>query len=82
MPNKLCPCGALATWDYAPAPIGRSRAFCDDCVPRGCSCNAIGYPYDEDMDEYTGEEEQERDERGRLLPCIEYDFDENGWPED
>lgn len=31
----ICDCGKKATWMYMP---GDSVA-CDDCVPRGCSCN-------------------------------------------
>lgn len=29
-----------AVWDYMPGySSGESPYFCDDCVPRGCSCN-------------------------------------------
>jgi hypothetical protein len=47
----------------------RKRFFCEGCVSRGCSCNII--------DQETGDEE--RDELGRLLPCCEYDYNEEGW---
>ena len=55
-----CVCGKIATWQYAPS--DRDAYCCDDCVPRGCSCNII--------DHATGEEE--RDEKDRLLPCCEW----------
>lgn len=36
----LCDCGKLATWCYMPGySNGDSPYHCDDCVPRGCSCN-------------------------------------------
>lgn len=41
--------------------------YCDDCVRRGCSCNT----------DENGVED--RDEKGRLLPCCEYGFNENGY---
>lgn len=31
-------CGNKAVWMYAPGSSGRIF-YCDDCVPRGCSCN-------------------------------------------
>jgi hypothetical protein len=66
-------CGAPAVWQLAPA--DSYGEYCDDCVPRGCSCNIIdiGNPR---------ARKQHRDKRGRLLPCCEYDFDENGFPPD
>jgi hypothetical protein len=43
---------------------------CDSCVPRGCSCNRI---------QYTGDDPTEHtDERGRLLPCCEWDYEPHG----
>lgn len=39
--KEKCDCGNVATWFYAPG--GGSdegqNYFCDNCVPRGCSCN-------------------------------------------
>jgi hypothetical protein len=29
----------LATWIYMPAIAGENFLACEDCVPRGCSCN-------------------------------------------
>jgi hypothetical protein len=42
-PGSLARCAACgrhaAEWYYEPA--GHERAFCDDCVPRGCECNIM-----------------------------------------
>jgi hypothetical protein len=85
-------CGALAQWRYAPS--GPRMDYCDDCVPRGCSCNVIDHtlPAETIIDppdangvelvwtDYGGvEPEQHRDGRGRLLPCCEFEFDRWGW---
>jgi len=81
MKTKCMVCNALATWIYMPSDSNGN--YCDDCVPRGCSCNI---DCDEEgrliLDE-TGEEfVQYKDEQGRLLPCCEYDFFEEGIEED
>jgi len=37
-----CKCGSLAVWDYMPSYEGKKkedRYYCDECVPRGCSCH-------------------------------------------
>ena len=36
-----CDCGKKALWWYAPATNNdtTNRHFCDECVPRSCSCN-------------------------------------------
>ena len=40
MKKELCDCGKVAVWSYGPGFInGFNSDFCDDCVPRGCSCN-------------------------------------------
>lgn len=38
--KKYCDCGKLAIWCYLPG-FGKdiNPYACDDCVPRGCSCN-------------------------------------------
>ena len=56
-----CECGKLAVWYYMPN--DNEWVACDDCVPRGCSCN----------------NEEDVDEKGRKLPCCEWWYDENGW---
>jgi hypothetical protein len=35
MTKEICKCGKPAVWFYMPG----SSLYCDDCVPRGCSCN-------------------------------------------
>ena len=38
----LCKCGNQSVYWYAPGYVGKSEEqsyFCEDCVPRGCSCN-------------------------------------------
>lgn len=64
-------CGAMAVWEMAPC--DSFGEYCDDCVPRGCSCNTVDFPA-------TDVGEEHRDERGRLLPCCEYDFLPDGFP--
>lgn len=35
-----CDCGKIAVFDYLPGYSGGGNTFyCDDCVPRGCTCN-------------------------------------------
>ena len=63
-------CGKLAVWDYAPS--GGIGEYCDDCVPRGCSCNIIEWDDPRAL-------EQHKDELGRLLPCAEYWFMADGF---
>lgn len=64
---NICKC-KTATWEYIPCGW---RYYCDDCVPRGCSCNIISE---------EGEETVEAtDELGRLLPCCEFSYSRNGW---
>lgn len=50
----------VAAWTYMPAKRGEPADFCEECVPRGCSCNV-----DEDGKENL-------DAKGRRLPCCEY----------
>lgn len=60
-------CDQMATWYYMPADgHGHKRAFCEEHVPRGCSCRG-----DESTDEW-----------GRALPCVEYGFDDRGFPKE
>ena len=40
MAKHLCDCGKVAIWIYMPGYSGGHNPYsCDDCVPRGCSCN-------------------------------------------
>lgn len=36
--KKCSCCNKIATWIYMPSGDGK-RWYCDDCVPRGCTCN-------------------------------------------
>ena len=49
-------CGKKATWSYMPS----DENYCDDHVPRGCSCNC------------NEKGAEELDEQGRKKPCCEY----------
>ena len=49
-------CGKKAKWSYMPS----TENYCDNHVPRGCSCN-----HDEDGTDTL-------DEQGRKQPCCEY----------
>jgi len=38
--KEKCKCGKMAVWCYMPGYGDNSSSYhCDDCVPRGCSCN-------------------------------------------
>ena len=57
---KCRTCGATANWFYTG---DLDKGYCEDCVPRECSC-----VWDEDLDDYA------RDGLGRPLPCVDYIF--------
>jgi len=68
---KTCiDCQSMAVWNLASAGIGEEQAYCDSCVPRGCSCNFI--PDGACLVEDLGED-------GRSLPCCEYLYSEDGF---
>jgi len=56
-----------SVWTYMP---GSSNA-CDECVPRGCSCNAEPLPGKEESND-PADFVEPRDEKGRLYPCCEW----------
>lgn len=58
---EACDCGAPGVWFYMPMSDQPKPYYCEEHVPRGCSCN---------IDPDTGVEDT--DELGRLLPCCEY----------
>lgn len=67
--KRLCiKCTKSAVWWYVPSDVDGNRYYCDNCVPRGCSCN---------IKPSTNEEYQ--DEQGRKMPCCEYDYNERGY---
>lgn len=38
--KEICDCGKVAVWAYMPGfSDNENPYFCDECVPRGCSCN-------------------------------------------
>lgn len=72
--KKIClKCDRMAVWDYAPK--DGDLSYCDECVPRGCSCNLLCPD-----DGHDGE--QEHDDQDRELPCVEYDFNPKGFDEE
>ena len=77
-----------ATWLYFPRNGGKTDYACDDCVPRGCSCNIglIGIdddpPQDENSKWHWIKENQTweyLDEKGRQWPCWEWQYKKNGF---
>lgn len=89
--KELCDCGKVATWDYIPGySNGDNSVSCDDCVPRGCSCNDNSIledfenkPEGEEGIEWKWIGENEIwcyiDDEGREYPCCEYMYDKEGW---
>lgn len=58
------------------------RAKCDDCVPRGCSCNAelkAGIEFDSPAAEQAENWIEPVDAQGRKYPCCEWMHDADGW---
>jgi hypothetical protein len=93
MNDKLekCNCGKIAIWMYAPVYSLDKRIpyFCDDCVPRGCSCNYyfIGegeiQPSTNEGWKWVKEEVWTYlDEEGREYPCCEFSYEEDGFLKD
>lgn len=96
MSKEKCDCGNYAVWMYSPGYSGGGNNYsCDDCVPRGCSCNNRRLY----QDEYAPEEEDgvegvdwkwlvkdkewtTIDEKGREWPCAEYWYDENNFEDE
>ncbi len=60
-------CNKKAIWFYMPG----KEQYCDECVPRGCSCNIE--PKDGDYDNLDPKNwVEELDNEGREYPCCEY----------
>jgi len=85
---KYCKCGQGAKWIYMPS-SDTYPYYCDDCVPRGCSCNNRHLrddelePTEEDGIEgkdwkwiTKGVEWTKLDDKGREWPCVEFDYDD------
>jgi len=87
---ELCDCGKKAIWVYLPGYSSGSNPYhCDNCVPRDCSCEMR---FIVDNEKPSGEEnidwkwyDNEKtiwkyiDEKGRFYPCIEFDYDKDGF---
>ena len=84
--DPCCDCGRKSDWVYMPAFEGDDNPyFCDECVPRGCSCN---HEYTKEVDPNGSDPTEEDgpwkwvdeekgvwtqvDEQGREFPCAEY----------
>lgn len=70
----------MAVWYYMPSSISLNeddKYYCDNCITRGCYCNAVI-----NFDETTDNVEYNKDQFGRDLPCVEYDYCETGFNED
>ena len=73
MLKDYCDCGKIATWLYMPSYSGpqHNDFYCDECVPRGCSCNLECKDGNCD-NQATDNWYQPIDEQGRKYPCCEY----------
>lgn len=76
MNKRLCKCGKIATWLYMPG--DDDWGCCDNCVPRGCSCNEE--PIDGNWDNINENNWIEKlDDKGRKFPCCEWWYQKEGW---
>lgn len=78
----VCNCGKLGIWFYMPSVSDPdwNPYCCDDCVPRGCSCNlglkeGVEEIFDEQGCVANPPEDYDEilDEQGRKWPCCEWD---------
>lgn len=67
--NDYCnTCAQIASWLYMPG----GDLACDECVPRGCSCNLE--PKDGDYDNLDPKNWAEPlDNKRRFFPCCEWE---------
>jgi hypothetical protein len=92
---RKCECGKLAQWLYMPySELKHDPFFCDECVPRGCECQNR-YVREPDLDDddlptaddlpfkwiVFGKSWKHVDDKGRDIPCVEYDYSEEGYNE-
>ena len=93
---KCFQCPNMATWYYMPwskdnetdIHYPANKYFCDDCISRGCSCNDVYSNDDKESWEsdagtftYDSEINRFKDQLGRELPCIEYEYSKTGFDE-
>jgi hypothetical protein len=80
---KCVLCGKIPKkgWYYMPSTKDNCDHFyCDDCVPRGCSCNwdlNEGIDYGSEAATDSKNYHEILDEKHRPLPCCEYSFVDN-----
>ena len=85
-----CECGKEAKWYYMPSSTLSNPYYCEECVPRGCSCRNF-YINEKGISELPPLNIESKwkwiiensiwcyiDEEGREFPCVEFDFDSNG----
>jgi len=85
-----CKCGKMAVWFYGPGDDSEEYSCCDDCVPRGCTCNDrlkedLMFDTQEEYDKLCSNPNnfiKDLDEQGREYPCCEWWYDEEGWDDD
>ena len=70
MKEKCFKCNRDAVWSYLPG----SESVCDECVPRGCSCNVEPKDGDWENEDPTNWEEVVGED-GRKYPCCEWVLD-------
>ena len=61
--HRCCQCNKIAIWVYIPATRNEYPYYCEEHVPRGCSCVEA-----DDVDDF-----------GRPFPCCEYQYSKDGW---
>jgi len=85
---KCIVCGKIPEkgWYYMPETQEKVDFFyCDDCVPRGCSCNSElkdGIDYFSEEAKDSKNYYQKTDIDGREYPCCEYFWVDNDFNED
>lgn len=88
--KEECDCGEMAVWIYMPSSSNHTNPYyCDNCVPRGCSCNYhwVGKTEYDDLPPDGVEIKwitdgvcwTDIDDEGREYPCTEYDYCEDGF---
>lgn len=77
---KCVNCGKIPEKGWLYMPGSEDNFYCDDCVPRGCSCNnrlKDGISFDDIRAENPENYYQRVDELGRKYPCCEFFWVEN-----
>ena len=80
-----CKCGKIAVWMYGPGSKDGDGDACDDCVPRGCSCNADlkpGIDYESPAASLPENWVEPLDEKSRRYPCCEWFYNVEGFDDE